>query len=125
MLASGKKSGVDFVLNNNTAVQVRMPLMTLYDDKALASLGDQPKKRKEQTLDKWFGTTPPTKKAKPLEEPSTKPTPSHYDRVIILFCFMCDAPTLDPKATHFPRELVANAIMPEVRPRVFLLLSKS
>lgn len=64
--ASSKQSGVDFTVNSDTTIQVRMPLMALYDDKALAHLQDVPKKRKseEQTLDKWFGTTPPQKKSK-------------------------------------------------------------
>lgn len=29
--------------------------------------------------------------------------------MIVILCFAYDSPVLDPKAEHFPRELVANA----------------
>lgn len=111
---NGKKVGVDFLVNNDTAIQVRMALISLYDDKALDELSEQPKKRKgaEQTLDRWFGTTPPAKMAKPTpEEPTVTAKLSTIEctRVVILLCFLYDAPLLDPSAERFPREVVANA----------------
>lgn len=108
--ASAKKSGIDFSINDtDIGIQVRTLLMVLYDDKALAQLRDDPKKRKpeEQTLDKWFGSTPPPKKTKASEPP--KSLSNTYKRMVVILCFAYDSPLLDPKAEHFPRELVANA----------------
>lgn len=88
-----------------------MPLIALYGEKALAELGDVPKKRpaEEQTLDKWFGTSA-QKKAKADEAPAApRVLPKAYQRVIVVLCFLHDAPALDPKSEQFPREIVANA----------------
>lgn len=118
---SSKHSGADFVLNDNIAIQVRMPLIVLYDSEALSTLSDAPKKRQATTLDKWLQ---PAKKARAEGEPD-EPVykdingevkdailQNKYSRVIVLLCFIYDAPILDPKGTHFPQQMVANAGRP-------------
>lgn len=103
--AYGCRAGPFTVNDADTGIQVRTPLMALYDDKALSQLRDKPKakrKTEEQTLDKWFGSTPPAKKAK-ADEP-LKATLKTFKRMVVILCFAYDSPVLDPKAEHFPRE---------------------
>lgn len=74
-----KQSGADFVINGDIAVQVRMPLIGLYDNDALSTLSDEPKKennkRQSSTLDNWLLL--PSKKVRSEEREKEQPKEQH------------------------------------------------